>query len=262
MRGVSRVRSLYHRVVPESVRNPFGMARRHAQDRLTRLATPAPLPPASLLNNIQLTPFVSEYLHVGRRSAASITRALQRAGVPAGAAVLDFGCGSARTLRHINRAGWVLHGCDVDQEALEWARKALPRVEFRRNTAEPPLPWKDSFFSAAWAVSVFTHMAPDEQRSWLEELARVLEPGSPLILTTMGPSVIGNFTDHDTPANRTQLQREGIIFRSRTGAFNDQAAFHTPAGIRALTGELFALEEWIERGLDGFQDLSVLRRRD
>ena len=77
----------------------------------------------------------------------------------------------------------------------------------------------------------------------------------------MGPSVIGAFADHDTPDNRRLLSEEGVLFRPRIGAFNDQAAFHTAAGISRLTAPWFILEEWIEQGLDGFQDLSVLRVR-
>lgn len=261
MRGVSLVRSLYHRALPARVRNPFGMARRKLHDRLLRVLSPAPLPPVSLLRNIQLTPFVSEYLRIGRRSAVALEAAILRSGLKGEARVLDFGCGSARTLRHLRKSGWILHGCDIDTEAIAWARRALPDVDLRVTGEHPPLPWPDGTFDAIWAVSVFTHLSGRAQQEWFAELARVLRPGGVLLISTMGISVIGAFADHDTQSNRSQLAAEGHLFRTRPGDFNDQAAFHTPAGIRALAAPWFDLEEWAEQGLDGFQDLSVLRRR-
>lgn len=260
MPPVSGFRGVYHRAVPERIRNPIGMARRRLQDRMTRALSPVPLPPVELLANIQLTPFVSEYLTVGGRAADGIRSALQRAGVRAQADVLDFGCGSARTLRHFTRAEWTLHGCDVDEAALEWARRALPGVDLRLNETSPPLPWADGSFDAVWAVSVFTHFDERAQREWFGELARVLRPGGIAAVSTMGESVIEAFRDHDTPSNRAVLREYGVIYLPRPGSFNDQAAFHTSWGIAAMAAPHFVQEEWLERGLDGFQDLSVLRR--
>lgn len=261
MRRVSLGRRLYHRAVPERVRNPFGILRRRAQDRVTRFFTPIPLPPVELLRNIQLTPFVNEYLEVGRRSAGSIREALERSGVEPGARLLDFGCGSARTLRHLVHAGYELYGCDVDRAAIEWARRAIPTLVLEVTDERPPLPWPEASFDAAWAVSVFTHMPPQAQTAWFEELARVVKPHGVLVISTMGPSVLGAFVDHSNSRNREELERAGTIFRAREGAFNDQAAFHTAAGVSRLARPRFDLEEWQENGLDGFQDLSILRRR-
>lgn len=237
------------------------MARRRLSDRMRRLVEPSALPPTPLLANIQLTPWVSEYLEVGRRSARSIHTALHRAGVRNDAEVLDFGCGSARTLRHLRGKRWGLHGCDIDAEAVRWAAEAFPEIDLRATGTNPPLPWSDSSFDAVWAVSVFTHFDETSQTVWLAELARLLRGGGVLLISTMGPRVLGAFADHDTAANRRDLDSAGFIFRSRDGSFNEQAAFHTAAGVTRLAAPWFELEEWIEGGLDGFQDVSVLRKR-
>lgn len=237
------------------------MARRKLHDRILRIASPSRLPPVELLRNIQLTPFVREYLTIGRRSAVALEAAARRAGVPPNARVLDFGCGSARSLRHFQTSGWTLHGCDIDTEAIAWARKALPGVDLRETAEQPPLPWDDGSFDAVWAVSVFTHLPEEAQIAWFAELARLLAPRGVLLISTMGPSVIGAFADHDTSANRRQLALQGRLFRPRQGSFNDQAAFHTAAGVTTLAAPWFTVEEWLEQGLDGFQDLSVLRVR-
>lgn len=255
---MSFAKTLYHRLVPASVRNPIGMLRRKAIDRLTR-ATSAALPPVELLANVQMTPFVREYLEVGERSAASIRRYFEESGIAPTAvrAVLDFGCGSARTLRHLTDTRWTLSGCDVDDAAISWASNHLQGIEFKRSGERPPLPWDDASFDAAFAVSVFTHFSPAEQRDWIAELARVLKPSGVLIITTMGPSVIANFP-HGTPENIAALEESGTIFIPSAESFNARAAFHTVGGVAAIARPHFELTRWIERGLDGFQDLAIL----
>ena len=68
---MNAAKALYHRLVPAEIRNPIGLVRRDLTDRLRRLVTRRPLPPRDLLGHIQMTPYVSEYLGVGRKSAAS-----------------------------------------------------------------------------------------------------------------------------------------------------------------------------------------------
>lgn len=257
---MSLAKSIYHRIIPESVRNPIGGARRAIADRLTRILAPRVFPPASLLLNVQMTPYVSEFIRIGKRSAAAIECAtaplLDASRRPV---VLDFGCGCGRTLLHLS-AEWEAHGCDVDGDAIEWLRSAIDDARFRRNETSPPLPWPDATFDAVFAVSVFTHFSPAQHREWRADLARVLRSGGVLAVSTMGPRVLDNFPAHATAANRALLLDSGIFFVSSTSSFNANAAFHTPAGLARLLGPEFVLVATSERGLDGFQDLSVFRK--
>jgi SAM-dependent methyltransferase len=239
------------------------MLRRRIIDRFTRWTTSPPLPPPELLANIQISPFVAEYLDVGRRSAASIIAVAETYLESEGPlAVLDFGCGSARTLRHMTRRGWNLHGCDVDREAIEWASQSLPGAEFRVNAQLPPLEWVDEAFDLVFAVSLFTHFSPEMQRLWARELARLLRPGGVLAVSTMGPSVLTSFPAHATIENQERLARDGSFFVEVGGGFNENAAFHSLRAVIDLFSPELELLAWSEHGLDGFQDLSVLRKRD
>lgn len=262
MRAVNAARSLYHRLVPDSVRNPIGMFRRRMIDRVQRLLARPKLPPVSLLANIQMTPFVSEYIRIGRRSAETIVRTLDAYGVGATEprTFLDFGCGSARLLRHLRSTAWQLHGCDIDSGAIEWAQQHLRFAKFVRNDERPPLPYAAAQFDVVTAVSLFTHFSPAEQRDWIDELARVIKRGGLLLLSTMGPSVIANFPRYATTENIERL-RDGAIYIEAGETFNSNAAFHSVRGIIDLTRDHFELLSWSEQGLDGFQDLSVLRRK-
>lgn len=239
------------------------MFRRRVADRITRGITRPSLPPPELLANIQMTPFVSEYLAVGRRSATTIVSELALAGASPGstARVLDFGCGSARTLRHIaGQTSWKLFGCDVDAAAIGWATANFPQIDFRVNEARPPLPYDDDSFDAAYAVSLFTHFSETDQRAWLAELQRIVRPSGLILFSTMGPSVIANFPRHATAERIAQLEQSGSLFLPAEGAFNASAAFHTLRGIVHLGGANLRLLAWRERGLDGFQDFALFRR--
>lgn len=104
-----------------------------------------------------------------------------------GKRVLDFGCGSARVLRHFldeARRG-ELWGCDIDGPSIDWIEAHLsPPLSCFRNDVEPPLPLADDYLDLIWATSVFTHI--DHWSPWIVELHRVLAPGGRLIVTFLG----------------------------------------------------------------------------
>jgi SAM-dependent methyltransferase len=263
MRAVNAAKGLYHRLVPSSVRNPIGLFRRNLIDRAQRLIVRPKLPPVDLLANIQLTPFANEYLRIGRRSARNIVDTLTLYGSSPSEPLtfLDFGCGSARLLRHLDKTRWTLHGCDIDRAAVDWAARNIPFATFRPNDSEPPLPYSDGSLDIVTAISLFTHFTPAQQRAWINELHRVMKPKGLLLMSTMGPSVIANFPVYATAANIEKLRDSGAIYVAAGESFNANAAFHSTRGVIALTADKFELLSWSEQGLDGFQDLSVLRRK-
>lgn len=207
-----------------------------------------------------MTPYVDEFIRIGRASARSIETVLApRLRDHDRPDILDFGCGCGRTLLQM-RANWTIHGCDIDAGAIAWLRGAIDRDRFRVNDPNPPLPWPDASFDAAYAVSVFTHFSEAQHASWRRELARVLRPRAILAVTTMGPGILDNFPAHATESNRAALRSDGFFFVPASSSFNANAAFHAPRALSRLLAPEFDLVATSERGLDGFQDLSVFRR--
>ena len=273
-----RAKALYHKLIPASIRNPIGAFRRSLSDRVHRAREPFPLPPPALLRNVQLTPYVKEYLEVGRRSAESIIAALSppveelaegSSQLAAGdlptanrnlptIRVLDFGCGSGRTLRHLRATGWELFGCDIDAPAIAWSREALPFATFEVNATDPPLPYADGFFDAVYAVSVFTHFPPDRQEPWAAEMARVLRSRGTLVVSSVGFTALRAFAG--SQENIDALEANGTLFIPGDQGFNNSGAFHSRAGIERLFSPYFRVVSHAERGLDGFQDLTILER--
>ena len=255
------LKSFYHRWVPASLRYPVGRGRRFLLDTGARWLAPGPLPPRGLLRSVQMTPYIGEYLEVGRKSAFSIGAALAAGRLAPGSRVLDFGCGLARTLRFLRGSGFELRGCDVDAAAVAWSASAFPEIGFAVNHPHPPLPYPDAAFDAVYAVSVFTHFDRQGQEAWMREMARCLADDGLLLLTTMGPHALGGFPNLATAERRAELQGEGFVYVAGGPRFNDNGAFHTAEGLARLAGAEFALESWTSGGLDGFQDLALLRRR-
>jgi SAM-dependent methyltransferase len=127
------------------------------------------------------------YLHEGAAVRARIESCLPPEWTFGGKRALDFGCGSARVLRHfLDEAELAeLWGCDIDGPSIDWVRANLsPPLRCFQNDVKPPLPIEDGYFDLIWATSVFTHI--DRWSAWLLELHRVLAPDGLLIASFLG----------------------------------------------------------------------------
>lgn len=103
-------------------------------------------------------------------------------------AIMEFGCGSARLIRHLRCIDELrLVGTDVMPAFIEWCQTHVPGIEFYVNELTPPLPiHEDDLFDLVFAQSVFTHIPLDTQELWLQELHRVIRPGGFLLCTVLG----------------------------------------------------------------------------
>jgi SAM-dependent methyltransferase len=255
---MSKLKPLYHRFVPAAVRFPIGRMRRTLMDIGLRLSRRhGALPPRRVLKKVQMTPWAMEYLEVGARCANTVRRELEAAGLPAGKPhrVLDFGCGLARTLRHLRDTSWYLAGCDVDAASIEWSRRAVPGIPLEVNGDDPPMPYDDDAFDAVYAISVFTHFPTARQGPWAAELSRILRPGGLALVTTMGPWAFAALPEG------AEEPLPGFWFHGAGTAFNDSAAIHTREGLEHFFSPHFETVSWTRGGLDGFQDLALFRKR-
>ncbi len=110
--------------------------------------------------------------------------ALLRAEVPAGAALLDVGCGTGLTGAALRAAGFTgpLDGIDLSPASL---REAEKHGVYRRLTAMDlqtlPLPLADGAYQAVICVGVLTYI-PDGE-GVLREFARLVAPGGRIMIT-------------------------------------------------------------------------------
>ena len=129
--------------------------------------------------------------HWWYRGRRRIIRAeLDRLTLPAGARVLDAGCGSGRTLEELGRYGEVF-GIELDPGAAEMAR-GRGCGEVRVGRLEE-LPWEDGHFDLITCLDVIEH-TPDD-RATLGALRRVCKAGGFLLVTV--PAYQGLWSMHD-----------------------------------------------------------------
>ncbi len=102
--------------------------------------------------------------------------------VPAGARVLDVGCGEGYFAAELACAGAEVVGIDVAAEPLRRARERHPELDLRQMSAEGAWPLEDASFDAVWAGEVIEHVA--DTAGWLSEARRVLRSDGSLLLST------------------------------------------------------------------------------
>jgi SAM-dependent methyltransferase len=174
-------------------------------------------------------------MQTGVRDAFLIDDLLRRHGVEPDRmeAVLDFGCGCGRVLRHwAGRPGPEFHGVDVSRAGVRWCARNLPFAQVKRIAPEPPLPYPNARFDFIYALSVLTHLPEEGSRRWLSELARVLNPGGLLLFTVHGGAYLEALDESESERFRGgEPVFQGPPKLVGTGQF---AAFHPDAYLRDL----------------------------
>jgi SAM-dependent methyltransferase len=154
----------------------------------------------------------------GLYEADLVVDALESAGVQMSSihSALDFGCSSGRVAR-VLRAAYPhvrLSGCDPNGPAIGWASESLPGIEFFASGDSPPLPLPGGSLDLVYAISIWSHFAPQLGLSWFEEMHRLLRPGGHLVCTTHGLASVAFYAAH---ALRTAEQCDEIssaLYRS------------------------------------------------
>jgi SAM-dependent methyltransferase len=155
-----------------------------------RLTNQLPVPPPELASRVgpgDRTDPLEAYEREGRDVSARIRVLLGPDWAFENRRVLDFGCGSARVLRHFHAEARTAEfwGCDIDGPSIDWLRSELsPPFHGFQSSEEPPLPFADGYLDLVWAASVFTHI--ERWAPWLAELHRVLAPGGLLVASYLG----------------------------------------------------------------------------
>jgi SAM-dependent methyltransferase len=100
------------------------------------------------------------------------------AGVPAGARVLDLPCGTGRLLPALRAAGLRGVGADLALEMMRAgrARRSEPGPLVQADAVR--LPFRAGAFDAVVSLRFLFHLAPEERRAALVEMARVARNGT------------------------------------------------------------------------------------
>ena len=222
-----------------------------------------PLPPARL--RTQVGPLHADpdfFLRSGRHHAELIRDVLAENGssVDEMGAILDWGCGCGRVLRHWSELGGTrVCGCDISPTMVAWCRRNLPFAEVAVTEIEPPLPYPDAWFDLVYAFSVFTHLPEDLQHAWIAECFRVLKPDGYLLLSTLG--------EHYASLERlSETERQAfaagelVVLYERSAGTSLCSAYHPPDYVHRKLAAGFDVASFRPAGDAGGHDIHLLRK--
>lgn len=186
--------------------------------------------------------------------------------------ILDFGIGVGRVAQYflidVGSGPTSLHGCDVDQTAIDYIASSFPGIDAHCSKYTPPLPYADEKFDIIYSVSIFTHLPLELQDPWLLELKRILKPGGLLLPTTIGPHGYKRGTHlQAVKFSLDELERDGVKWSPYAGNVRSPgtdetygATYHTPSYIREMWGRHFEIIDINEGVIDGLNDLVIMRK--
>jgi SAM-dependent methyltransferase len=160
---------------------------------------------------------------------------------------LDFGCSSGRVVRVLHAAypDLSLVGCDPNTGAVNWASEHLPGIDFFVSPQEPPLELEYGSLDFAYAISIWSHFAPDLGMRWFDEIHRSLRPGGHLVFTTHGLESIAYYANSGmrTLAQSEEIERavfrDGYWYAPEFGDYGDWGV------INQSWGTCFLSPEWV-----------------
>jgi SAM-dependent methyltransferase len=223
-----------------------------------------PLPPARL--RAQIGPSHADarvFLESGRTHAELIRATLRENGrsVEDLDAILDWGCGCGRVLRHwsgLDRTS--VFGCDINPKMVDWCRDNLSFAKVAVTGLEPPLPYPASSLDLMYAFSVFTHLDEKLQQEWMRECLRVLRPGGFLLMSTMGEYYLARQRLSE-PEQEAFRRGELIVLYERSAGTSLCSAYHPPEYVHERLASEFELASF-RPAADGADphDIHLLRK--
>lgn len=222
-----------------------------------------PLPPARM--RAQVGPLHADarfFLASGEHNADLIRSLLAEHDAPVEelGALLDWGCGCGRVLRHWSDLDSTrVHGCDINPKMVEWCERNLPFADVAVNELSPPLPYGDGSFELVYAFSVMTHLSEQLQHEWVSECRRVLRPGGLFVFSTLGEHFVSR--DRLTPDERRSFEQGKLVVLYETSAGSSLcSAYHPRAYVEGKLARDFDVVTFRPAADDGRHDIHVLRK--
>ena len=190
-----------------------------------------PIPPFWLRAQVAGTIDAGDFYRRGMKDVDTISAILLRRDIDIRklSAVLDFGCGCGRVIRHLrSKTRAELFGTDQSAKLITWCRPNLPFATFGINRLEPPLDYPDGKFDFIYALSVFTHLPARLQAMWMDEFRRVLRGGH-LLLSTHGEHQLHGLTDEE----KAMFHNGQLVVKRPNSAGSNYCVKLPPGNIRA-----------------------------
>jgi len=132
--------------------------------------------------------------------------------LPAGARLLELGCGSGKTFSALVSGGWDVVAFDFSPRAVKLCRRCV-RGSASGSVATADarcLPFRDGVFDAVIASHIIGHMVKHDRKRSIAEAARVLRAGGSLVFRDFSSGDFRRGSGDETECN-TFCRGTGII---------------------------------------------------
>ena len=240
------------------------------------------LPPGPLMQKVSGVSSDELFVMHGLRMFTEIVDLLVKHKLPEQSEkLLDWGCGCGRATRYFlsRNVFSEVCGCDIDPEVIDWCQNNLPNGTFDLIQPSPSLPYADRSFDAVVACSVLTHIRGRDQGPWLEEVRRVLKPGGLFIASTLGEHAYQFTRSRKGRSRRRRLRlflsrwlgpsrlvgiedgRPGRVYKPISKGSYYKGVYQSKSHTMQQWGQQFEILQYLDRGLNNYQDLVVMRRK-
>jgi ubiquinone/menaquinone biosynthesis C-methylase UbiE len=132
-----------------------------------------------------------------------------------GTRALDFGCGTGRSSRFLQKLGFQVTGADISEDMLRIARVTDPSGDYRLLPGGDLSEFSPATFDLVLCAFTFDNIPKAAKAKILRDLANLLSPGGILINLVSSPAIYthewASFSTKDFPENR--LARSGDVVR-------------------------------------------------
>ena len=221
-----------------------------------------PLPPLKLMVWSGGSPDISWFIKGGKLATDSIIATLAKNGVDIESieAMLDFGCGCGRVIRHWKSLKTAqVYGSDYNSKQIDWCQRNLTFAQFDTNSLYPPLIYNNDKFDLIYAFSVFTHLPEELQILWINELSRILKPGGHLLISTHGLHYLDMLSQNE---KEKFLAGQLVVRYEEMAGTNMCGAYHPVKYVTEQLADRFEVIDFIPKGAKGnpYQDIFLLRK--
>ena len=132
-----------------------------------------------------------------------------------GTRALDFGCGTGRSTRLLQRLGFAATGIDISQDMLRIARATDPSGDYRVVPQDNLSEFSEGTFDLVLSAFTFDNIPGEAKTRIFRDLAKLLKPNGTLVSIVSAPEIYSHewasFTTKDFPENA--LARSGGVVR-------------------------------------------------
>ena len=131
-----------------------------------------------------------------------------------GARALDFGCGTGRSSRFLQKLGFIVTGVDVSQDMLQIARTTDPSGDYRLVPDDDLNQLGNATFDLVLSAFTFDNIPPTKKPRIFSDLRKLLTPEGVIVSLVSSPEIYthewASFTTKDFPENLAACSGDGV----------------------------------------------------